>query len=49
MAIVRPVNISATAWARRVGGTRAAASTVPMQKKAQWQISVTIRASIRKS
>ncbi|MNH28978.1 hypothetical protein D3C79_891830 [compost metagenome] len=49
LANVRPVNISATAEARRFGGTRLAATTAPMPKNAPWHNAVTMRASIRKS
>ncbi|MNW08789.1 hypothetical protein D3C71_2056380 [compost metagenome] len=49
LANVRPVNINATAEARRLGATRFAATTAPMPKNAPWHRAVIMRASIRKS
>ncbi|MNP25061.1 hypothetical protein D3C76_1178540 [compost metagenome] len=46
LARVRPVNIRATAEALRLAGTRLAATTEPMPKKAPWQSAVITRASI---
>ncbi|MND88937.1 hypothetical protein D3C80_809760 [compost metagenome] len=46
LARVKPVNISATADARRLAGTRPAATTEPMPKKAPWHKAVTTRANI---
>ena len=49
LARVRPVNIRATAEALRFSGTRLAATTEPMPKKAPWQSAVTTRATISSS
>ena len=46
LARVRPVNISAIAWARLFGATRPAATTEPMPKKAPWHSAVITRAAI---
>ena len=46
MASVRPVNISAMALERWLRGTRSAATTAPMPKKAPWQKAVNTRAAI---
>ena len=47
LATVRPANISAMARARSSRGTRSAATTAPMPKKAAWEKAVTTRAAIR--
>ncbi len=46
LASVRPVNISAMALERWWRGTRSAATTAPMPKKAPWQKAVKTRAAI---
>lgn len=46
VATVSPVNIAATAPARRSGGTSPAATTAPTPKKAPWLNAVTTRAAI---
>ena len=46
LASVRPANISAMALARLLRGTRLAATTEPMPKKAPWPKAVKTRAAI---
>ncbi|MND96713.1 hypothetical protein D3C80_890150 [compost metagenome] len=47
LAMVRPMNMAATAPARRFGATTLAATMEPTPKKAPWLNEVTTRAAIR--